>query len=374
MTEYCRNCSSELFAGQRFCRACGAPTEPLPEEQAAARMMPPQPEDWGARRQANTAPSSPPDTSPVYPPPSEYQPTAPMYPQVVPPYTPPRSRSRVGWIIAFIGIGLFVAVVFAVMIVARIGHGVARRIQVQTQSTPPGPQVGETALTESTADQVLNLGSDTTLTKTFALADGARLTITNINGSIIITAWDEPKAEVTITKRAGDSNSQVFFNNSPGSLALRTGQTGRGQDVRYEVKLPREMGRVDLNLMNGSIKISDVGGTMSVAAANGSIELSRVSGQGKFTTVNGKIKAQLEELNGPLELTDTNGSIEVTTSPDIDANLEATTVHGSINIDDQFGVTVQKEIVGQHARGQIGSGGPPFKVTTVNGSIKLAKQ
>ena len=297
-----------------------------------------------------------------------------MYPQVVPPYTPPGSRSRVGWIIAFIGIGLFAAVVFAVMIAARIGHGVARRIQVQTQSSPPVAQNGETALIESTADQVVNLGSDTTLTKTFALADGARLMITNITGSIIITAWDEPKAEVKVTKRAGDSNSQVFFNNSPGSLALRTGQTGHGQDVRYEVKLPREMGRIDLNLVNGSIKISDVGGTMSVSAANGSIELNGVSGQGKFTTVNGKIKAQLEELNGPLELTDSNGSIELMAKSDLDANLEATTVHGSINIDDQFGVSVQKEIVGQHASGQIGSGGPSLKLTTVNGSIKLAKQ
>ena len=196
----------------------------------------------------------------------------------------------------------------------------------------------------------------------------------NINGSIIIAAWDQPNAEVKVTKRASDSNSQVFFNSSPGSLALRTGQTGRGQDGRYEVKLPRAMGRLDLNLVNGSIRISDVGGTMSVAAANGSIELNSVSGQGKFVTVNGKIRAQLEQLNGPLELIDTNGSIEVTTRPDINANLEATTVHGSINIDDQFGVTVQKEIVGNHARGQIGSGGASFKITTVNGSIKLAKQ
>ena len=210
--------------------------------------------------------------------------------------------------------------------------------------------------------------------KPHCIRNGTSFSVKNINGSIIITAWDQPKAEVKVTKRTSDANSQVFFNSSPGSVAIRTGQTGRSQDAKYEVKLPRAMGRVDLNLVNGSIKISDVGGTMSVAAANGSIELNSVSGQGKFVTVNGKIRAQLEQLNGPLELTDTNGSIEVTTRPDINANLEATTVHGSINIDDQFGVTVQKEVFGQHVSGKIGSGGPSFKVTTVNGSIKLAKQ
>ena len=372
MPEYCRNCSSELFAGQRFCRACGAPTDPLPHEQATTRMMPPQPDEWGARRQANTAPSPSQDTSPVYYPASEYQPTSPMYPQVVPPYTPPRSRSRIGWIIAVIGIGLFVAVIFAVMMAARVGRDIARRIP--PPAPPPVAQKGESALDAASADEVTSIGNDTTLTKTFPLTDGSRLGITNINGSIVITAWDSPKAEVKVTKRSSDSNSQVFFNNTPGNLILRTGQSGRSQDVRYELKLPRHMGRIELSLVNGSIKIADVGGDMSASAANGSIELTGVSGQGKFTTVNGKIKAQLEEINGPLELTDSNGSIELTTKSDIDANLEATTVRGSINIDDQFGITVERQIVGQHARGQIGTGGPPLKLTTVNGSIKLMKE
>jgi hypothetical protein len=303
---------------------------------------------------------------------------------------PPRLSLPLGWIIVFSGFGLLVTLVFTMVLITRVQrHAVMRMtavngtIKLDRNWPPPAmtPQVaplvaqqGEMAFSESGADQVVNMGSDTTLTRAFPLSEGARLLIKNVNGSIIISGWDQPKAEVTVTKRAGDPNSQVFFNSSPGSLAFRTGQTGRSQDVKYEVKLPREMGRLDLDLANGSIKISDIVGTMSVAAANGSIELNGVSGQGKFVTVNGKIKAQLEGINGPLEMTDTNGSIEVTIGGDINANLEATTVHGSINIDDQLGVTVQKEMVGQHARGQIGTRGPLFKVTTVNGSIKLAKQ
>src|SRR5436309_1905508 len=122
MGETCRNCGAELFTGQRFCRACGASTDELNQEQAPTQMMPPQPDDWGARSGANTAPTYQQNTNPVFGAPGGYQPSVPpMPPQVIPPYTPPRSRSRVGWVLAFLGMGLFAVVVFAVMMMARFG-------------------------------------------------------------------------------------------------------------------------------------------------------------------------------------------------------------------------------------------------------------
>src|SRR5258708_26776101 len=120
MAEQCRNCGSELFAGQRFCRACGAPSDELSQEQAPTQMMP-QPSDWGARGAANTAPANSQNTSPVYAPPGGYQPSVPpIYPQTIPPYAPPQKRSPVGGILAFIGMGLFVAVVGSVIVIATI--------------------------------------------------------------------------------------------------------------------------------------------------------------------------------------------------------------------------------------------------------------
>jgi hypothetical protein len=75
-----------------------------------------------------------------------------------------------------------------------------------------------------------------------------------------------------------------------------------------------------------------------------------------------------------MEFVAANGSIDITIKSDFDADLEANTVHGSINLDDQFGITPQRELVGARARGQIGKGGQLLKISTVNGSIRLAKQ
>jgi hypothetical protein len=335
-------------------------------------MMPPQPSDWGARGAANTAPANRQNTSPVYAPPGGYQPSVPpMYPQTIPPYAPPQKRSPIGWILAFIGMGLFVAVVVAVMVIARIGRN---RIPPFTPPTPPVAQAGETAL-ESNPDQVTVSGSDTILIKTFAMTPGSKFSIKNISGSVAVEGWDQAKAEVKVIKRGTDRGAQVFFANSANNLSLRTAipSGNNSQDIRYEVKLPRNMGRVTLNSTNGSMRLTGITGQIFVEGTNGSIDLVDVTGVAKVQTTNGKIKAALQgPSDAPMEFSSTNGSIELAIKTDFDADLEASSDRGSINIDDQFGIAVQKGgFTGQQAHGAIGSGGQPLKIKTTNGSIRL---
>ena len=49
------------------------------------------------------------------------------------------------------------------------------------------------------------------------------------------------------------------------------------------------------------------------------------------------------------------------------------TLHGSLSIDNGFGIQIEKQVVGARAHGQIGEGGPPLKVKTQNGSIRISK-
>ena len=336
-------------------------------------MMPPQPNDWGARGAANTAPANSQNTSPVYAPPGGYQPSVPpMYPQAIPPYAPPQKRSPVGWILAFIGMGLFVAVVVAVMMIAKWTRS---KIPAGTPAVPATPQPGETAL-ELNADQNTISGSDTTLIKTFALTPGATFAIKNISGSITVETWDQPKAEVKVVKRGPDRGTQIFYTNSANTLSIRTGISGNNnQDVRYEVKLPRYMDRIDLKSVNGVVKLSNATAKIFVESANGTIELNDVGGVSKIQTNNGKITATLKEASdGPMEFVTVNGKVDVTIKCDFDAELDASTVNGPLSIDDQLAIPVQREMVGKHARGQLGSGGPPLKLTAINGSVKLSKQ
>jgi len=335
-------------------------------------MMPPQPDDW--RSGPNTAPTYRQDTNPVFAPPSGYQPSVPpMPPQMIPPYTPPRSKSRIGWVLGFIGMGLFAVIVVAIMMMARFGRAKINEFQ-QFQQQPVAAQPGETELNEGTADTVNNISGDYTIVKAFPLDADAKFSIKNENGSITIETWDQPKAEVTIIKPNG--GGQVFFSGGKGNLSLRSASRGGGREVRFQIKLPKELGRLTLESTNGKVAITGVTSQIFVKGVNGSIDLNDVTGVSKVQTKNGKIRATVKEASdAPMEFVAENGSIELMLKSDFDADLEATTVRGSIAVDDSFGVPVTREsMVGARARGQLGQGGQPLKVTTVNGSIRIGKQ
>lgn len=375
MAEHCRNCGLELFAAQRFCRSCGAATEQLSEEQVPTRMMPPQPEGWGARSAAGTAPTSRPETSPVYDPSVGYQPTVPpMYPSVVPPYSPPRKRSPVGWILAFIGMGLFVLVVIAVMMMARFGRRMADQPSGRSVASA---RAGETAFLEANAEKADKIGGETTLTKSFSLSDEPRISVKNVSGSINISVWDNPQAEVKVTRRGSESDkgfAPVFFSNEGGNLVVRTADRRGSSDVRYDLKLPREVASLELNSVTGAIKLSDIEGEITVQNVSGQTDLTNIAGLRKAGTVEGNINIVLREWRDePLELKAVTGDISLQIKSAVDADLEATSVTGSISLDDAFGIVVEKQMVGQRARGKMGEGGETIKITTVNGSIKVSK-
>lgn len=349
------------------------PTEELSGEDAPTRRMPPPPDQWSARSSANTAPASRQETSPVYDPSVGYQPTIPPpYPSNVPPYMPPRKRSPVGWILAFIGMGLFVLVVIAVALMARFARNSGGG---PGGNPPPGvTRQGEKALDDNTADQVTKTGSDTTYVKTFPLVDTGKVSLKNVSGNITVSGWDQPQVQVVVIKSGGsDRGPQVFFSNNGQNLSVRTAENRGSQNVRFEVKLPRQLTRVELSSTNGAIKISDVNADIQIDGTNGAIELANIAGVSKVRTTNGSIKAGLlEPSDRSMEFESVNGRIEITVPPGFDAALDASTVHGSIDIDNSFGVQVEKGIVGQKAKGEINQGGERLRVSTVNGNIKLA--
>ena len=271
--------------------------------------------------------------------------------------------------------GLFIAVVIAAMLIARMGRQ-AFNGRFPPSSPPPPPLVDENAL-DSSADQTTVSGSDTTMIKTFALVPDSKFSIKNISGSIAIEAWDQPKAEVTVIKRGSDNAGRVYFKNLANSLSFRTVVTGGNnqKDFRYQVKLPKSMGSIDLESANGTVKLTNLNGQIFVETANGSIELNDVVGVSKIQSTNGKITGTLGQAsNGPMEFSVVNGRIDLTVKSDFNADLEASAVTGSIRLDDQFGIQVEKQFVGSHASGKIGSGGQPLKVTSVNGPIRIARE
>jgi DUF4097 and DUF4098 domain-containing protein YvlB len=224
-------------------------------------------------------------------------------------------------------------------------------------------------------------GSETVLTRTLTLDNSAAVTLENINGDITIEPSDGPEAELTVIKRGGSErdreSAQVKFFNDNGRLSLRTEIPSDTRDlsVRYELKLPRELGRVEIKLINGDIKVSGIAARMTVSTKKGDIELSDVTGVASAETINGNIEAQLTGVppGRSMNFSSVHGDIEISFGSDFNADLAASTTAGSITLDDDFDIRVQRSMVGQQASGRIGQGGPSLTVKTVAGNIKLTK-
>ncbi|HSE98098.1 MAG TPA: DUF4097 family beta strand repeat-containing protein [Blastocatellia bacterium] len=413
MAIQCENCGKELFAGQRFCRYCGKPSGQFQEENIPTQLMSPQPDTRGSRRQADTAPHAGTRTGPVYTPPQQgyYQPPPGQPPMPVPAYAPPKPRSTWGWIVALVAIGLFGAMFLGFLLVGR-----SVRNSVRERATPPpaveaGP--GETALGEEGASVT---SRETIITKSFPVNAESRFSINNPNGQVTIQGWDQSVAEVRIVKRGGSRNdrraTEVFYGTEGGNLKFRTAPArGRGAEVVYEVRLPRSLKLITIESTNGSVNLSDltsavsvstargdvrltditgdvtleaargdvvlsqIRGRISVSAASGSIDLSDIVGTVKSNTANGDIKAVFEGVTPgePIEFSSARGDIDIEFKSDINADLDLETIRGDIEVDDRFQVTVEKQTVGQRARGRIGTGGQRLKINTVNGDIRVAR-
>ena len=74
----------------------------------------------------------------------------------------------------------------------------------------------------------------------------------------------------------------------------------------------------------------------------------------------------------PLHYATVSGSITVEIRGQLDADVEMTTVNGSLSSD--YPMTLDGRINPRHLRATIGKGGRQLRFTTVNGSVRLVKR
>ena len=385
MTERCTNCGTELFAGQQFCRRCGARTLPLegeaptqilpdtaaapPPASAATTTLPPQrgtgADLWGPR---HTGPQTP------FP---SFAHTSPL---AAVPAAAQASKGR-RWLIPLLLGLLLLGALGGALGVAMFSGAADRKIIVVDKGMhppappPPGLAPDETILDDAGATVTAD---ETVLTKTFELGDGAVFTLKNTQGDIRVEGWDEDRVELKVTKRGGSAEdrqaARVRLTQTDELLALSSADT-RQVKVFYEVKLPRSLERMELSSRSGDVQVSKFGGSLAVSLQNGDIELDDVRGPVEAKLVNGDIEVVYRgaERDGPHEFTNVNGDVTLRLVEGMDADLKATIVNGSIDVDSKLGFQAQKKQPGWSVDTRLGDGGEPITVKNVNGSIAFKR-
>lgn len=140
--------------------------------------------------------------------------------------------------------------------------------------------------------------------------------------------------------------------------------------VNWRVFVPNSSD-LDLRTHNGGIGISDVDGVVRFEALNGGVTLAGLAGDVRGSTVNGGVKIELEgdRWDGAgLNVTTTNGGVQLEMDENYSAELETGTVNGRLST--EIAMQVQGNI-GKKLRTQLGDGGAPIRVSTVNGGVQI---
>jgi len=231
-----------------------------------------------------------------------------------------------------------------------------------------------------------------TIDKTFDVRPGAMFTLDNVNGHVLVTAWDQPRVRVHAFKsvsRADDPKRaldalKVSIEARDGGVTVHTeypkGNSGIGfldfltgnwvdAKVEYEISVPRSMS-LDVETTNGGIEVTGVNGMLKAETTNGHVRLDRCAGSINAMTTNGRITAELLSVdrNHTNRLSTTNGRVELTVPTNFAADIDASTTNGSIESD----LPVSTHTFGKHSlRGTINGGGAPLRISTTNGSIEI---
>lgn len=411
-----------------------APTQmmsPVGAEQPTQMMSPPPSVDsYTGPVHAQTGPAARPQTSPVYPQQPNYYQQAPPVPAQM--YLPPKKGSKIGWVFTFIGIGVFATIILAILFVARASRNFPRNLGHHTSTASSQPMSGEQPFsgTSTVADD------DTVLSKTYPFVSTTSLVVHASSDDVDIETWDQPNAQVRIVKSGGSARNRddvhIFEVANPDQLAFRTSsRRRRGVEVKYEIKLPKtarsvsidsasgtisvrgvtapinvesESGDVTINGVTGAVKarsdsgnitlssingsasasnesgnvtLNSISGSASASNKSGNISLNDINGLASATNVEGDVSATFDSLAPPpnqtLDFESVNGNVELLFKKPANFSLDANTVSGDIALEPSYGININRPVVGAHASGVVGAGGPMLKANTVSGNISITQ-
>lgn len=189
-----------------------------------------------------------------------------------------------------------------------------------------------------------------------------------VRARVVATAQSEARAREIANAVVVNRDAARLEADGPDRLGRR-----EGWHVSYRLAVPNQSG-LALKTTNGGVSISDVDGRIDFRTTNGGVKLAGLAGQVTGRTTNGGITVDLDGATWRgegLDVETTNGGVRLAIPEQYSARLETGTVNGGIHVD--FPVTVQGRIQ-RDVQADLGAGGPPIRVRTSNGGVRIVRK
>jgi hypothetical protein len=223
--------------------------------------------------------------------------------------------------------------------------------------------------------------SDEEFVRTVPLPSGGVFSLSNVNGSVEVGAWEMNAVEIRARKftrgnAAALGRVQIVVDTQPGEVSVRTQypeSEGLDVSVEYHIRVPARVILRRLETVNGSVSVRGVAGSGLLRSVNGNVEL--LDGAGRFDarSTNGNVRIELSELppGSPISIETVNGSVVLALPANADAELDILSMNGDFL--SELPVMLHGTLTSHDFRGRLGRGGAAVKVRTVNGGIRVVE-
>jgi Putative adhesin len=217
--------------------------------------------------------------------------------------------------------------------------------------------------------------------KTYRIGAGGQVSIATVSGDVKVTAYDGEAITVRGIKKGRDREMvEIEDRSSEGRINLGTRYPNRcncDASVTFEVQVPRSVSyNFDgLSSVSGNVEISGVTGRLRASAVSGDVKVKNVSGSVSVNSVSGDVEVEVDRLEGSddMKFSSVSGDVNVKMPANLDAEVDISSLSGSIKTD--FGIEVREEPHGTrtYARGRLGSGSRRVNMSSISGDLSLRR-
>ena len=216
-----------------------------------------------------------------------------------------------------------------------------------------------------------------TVVKEFELGAEPSLSIDNPAGNIFITGTDKEKIVINAVKKTYApyllTNIMLSFGQKDNQLTIGSAMDCTRASVDYTIAVPYTTKIERAETKKGCIAVTAVLGLITLLRANdGDIQAKKVANLKKAYNEWGAIYAELNAVNGDVNLRTVNGNITLGLAETINARISAETKKGSIsNYITGLQVSTRQTNKGARLEGILNSDNAAIDIETLEGNITL---
>lgn len=216
--------------------------------------------------------------------------------------------------------------------------------------------------------------------KTYPMEEG-QISIHNISGDVKVVGYTGDSIVVDAYK-VGPDRDQVTIEDtsSQGRLDLRVHYAAHhhtNAGVNFEVKVPQafQYNFDKIESVSGNVTVQDVKGRMRAQSVSGSVEVRGLSGMVSASSISGSVDVEIaaEAGAGEMKFSSISGNVSVRAPRALDADIEMSTISGSLKCDFPIEIREPRYGPGRSARGRLGNGTNNLRITSVSGRVSLTQ-